>query len=154
MLGLSKRDATPKPCEWCGAPHAVDALCAANTARMTRRRFLFLFGAGVAGAVTAANLGIDLGHLGHRPVRGALTLETLEEACRAVSSYVAHPDIIIVGPRVAEMLKQGGLVEASDYRFKGIEFATWRGHGESAFWRADIEGVSEVGRKKGGGKKC
>lgn len=56
-------------CNYCGQAHSATALCRANTGQMTRRRFLFLFGAGVAATVTAATLGIDLGHLADRALR-------------------------------------------------------------------------------------
>lgn len=44
-------------CEWCGSQHRPDALCTANTVQMTRRKFLFLFGVGVAGAAIASQAG-------------------------------------------------------------------------------------------------
>lgn len=82
-------------CEYCGNAHPVTALCRANRGQMTRRRFLFLFGAGVAATVTAAALGIDLGHLGKRELfyRGARLY---------VDQHLAHRDLIIVDAKTME----------------------------------------------------
>ena len=43
-------------CRWCGEPHAVEKLCARAQRGMTRRSFLFLTGAGVAGMALAPSL--------------------------------------------------------------------------------------------------
>lgn len=42
-------------CEWCGQTHAKDQLCASRP-KWSRRGFLALFGAGIAGAVVAAKI--------------------------------------------------------------------------------------------------
>lgn len=48
-----------KPCEWCGHDHPVTVLCSKRP-KLTRRNFICLFGAGVAGMVLAPPLEIGL----------------------------------------------------------------------------------------------
>ena len=43
-------------CAWCGDDHPLDRLCERAQAGASRRRFFFMFGAGVAGAALAGRL--------------------------------------------------------------------------------------------------
>jgi len=43
-------------CKWCGDDHGVEQLCGRGQRAMSRRSFLFLTGAGVAGLVLAPSL--------------------------------------------------------------------------------------------------
>lgn len=45
-------------CEWCGHDHARDALCTSRP-KWSRRGFLSLFGAGIAGLAVAPSLAIE-----------------------------------------------------------------------------------------------
>lgn len=50
-------------CEWCGHEHARDALCRSRP-KWSRRGFLSLFGAGIAGLVVAPSLPVSDEYIG------------------------------------------------------------------------------------------
>lgn len=121
--GLQQRPAPGQICEWCGHDHAKDALCASRP-KWSRRGFLALFGAGIAGAVVAAKIpfaeasgnGYTVGGINRATFSfwrnqqsDAVSFDSLRASMRDVynkcSAGDGTPDLIII-PSNPEMLKR------------------------------------------------
>jgi hypothetical protein len=108
-------------CEWCGRSHDARQLCRANRVGMTRRKFLFLFGAGVAGTVTAARLGLDPAHL-FQPTRRQLAF--FKGAYVALDYNVPRRTILVTNPQALEhywrLVMTGGHAYAASAMRDGV----------------------------------
>jgi hypothetical protein len=92
-------------CEWCGHEHAREALCTSRP-KWSRRGFLSLFGAGIAGLAVAPSLGV-------RSVGPEVVIDMAFTAGRRGGKTVMGLDAILKAyyePVIVEMLNDKGVL--------------------------------------------
>lgn len=121
----------PSPCEWCGQPHDPAVLCRANTVRTSRRKFLFLFGAGMAG--------LAMGGLPHGIVPTTYIGEAsyIGESCLlrfdvGSAQWTTHPVrfAVIYTDGVHRLLARSGPLDGINCQINRIE--VWDGERQSS----------------------